>query len=123
MIIVGDVPASAAWYMELLGYERAGTSDRFVRLLGPTGRPELLLHHAEVEAHPGVSHSGKKSRSSSVLFYVRVRDAHAVYRRARQLNADLIDEPHINPNSRSIEFSLRDLDGHALTISQPKQGA
>ena len=33
------------------------------------------------------------------------------------MNADLIDEPHVNPNANAVEFSLRDPDGYALTIS------
>ncbi len=34
------------------------------------------------------------------------------------MGAELIDEPHENPKARAIEFSLRDPDGYALTISQ-----
>jgi hypothetical protein len=38
-------------------------------------------------------------------------------KRARALVARLEEEPHMNPNSRTEEFSLRDPDGYYVTIS------
>jgi hypothetical protein len=38
-------------------------------------------------------------------------------RRARILVARLEEEPHVNPNTGTPEFSLRDPDGYYVTIS------
>jgi hypothetical protein len=37
--------------------------------------------------------------------------------RARALVARFEEEPHVNPNTRTAEFSLRDPDGYYVTIS------
>jgi hypothetical protein len=37
--------------------------------------------------------------------------------RARALVAWLAEEPHVNPNTGTPEFSLRDPDGYYVTIS------
>ena len=37
--------------------------------------------------------------------------------RARTLVARLDEEPHLNPNTGTAEFSLRDPDGYYVTIS------
>jgi hypothetical protein len=37
--------------------------------------------------------------------------------RARTLVSRLEEEPHVNPNTGTTEFSLRDPDGYYVTIS------
>jgi len=37
--------------------------------------------------------------------------------RARALAVRFEEEPHLNPNTGTKEFSLRDLDGYYVTIS------
>jgi hypothetical protein len=50
------------------------------------------------------------------LFF-RVDDFDAALPRARALASRLEEEPHLNPNTRTMEFSLRDADGYYVTIS------
>jgi hypothetical protein len=51
-----------------------------------------------------------------VLFF-RVDDFDMALPRARALVARLEEEPHVNPNTGTTEFSLRDPDGYYVTIS------
>jgi hypothetical protein len=37
--------------------------------------------------------------------------------RARALVTRFEEEPHVNPNTRTLEFSVRDPDGYYVTIS------
>jgi hypothetical protein len=37
--------------------------------------------------------------------------------RARALGNGLAEEPHVNPNTGTAEFSLRDPDGYYVTLS------
>jgi hypothetical protein len=37
--------------------------------------------------------------------------------RARTLVTGLEEEPHMNPNTETMEFSVRDPDGYYVTIS------
>ena len=54
---------------------------------------------------------------NGLLLFFRVDDFDAALRRARALVARLEEEPHVNPNTRTNEFSLRDPDGYYVTIS------
>jgi hypothetical protein len=50
------------------------------------------------------------------LFF-RVDDYDKALNRARALVARFEEEPHVNPNTQTREFSLRDPDGYYVTIS------
>jgi hypothetical protein len=50
------------------------------------------------------------------LFF-RVDNYDACLRQALTLVDRLAEEPHVNPNTRTREFSLRDPDGYYVTIS------
>ena len=45
------------------------------------------------------------------------RSFNTTLQRARALVTRLEEEPHLNPNSETLEFSLRDPDGYYVTIS------
>jgi hypothetical protein len=55
-------------------------------------------------------------KPKNTMFF-RVDDFDLALQRARSLVSQLEEEPHINPNTRTMEFSLRDLDGYYVTIS------
>jgi hypothetical protein len=59
------------------------------------------------EARPG----------NGLLLFFRVDDFEPTLERARTLVAGFEEEPHVNPNTRTLEFSLRDPDGYYVTIS------
>ncbi len=46
-----------------------------------------------------------------------VSDSPAEYKGVDNLIARLEEEPHVNPNTQTKEFSLRDPDGYYVTIS------
>jgi hypothetical protein len=50
------------------------------------------------------------------LFF-RVDDFDMALNRARALVVRFEEEPHLNPNTQTQEFSLRDPDGYYVTIS------
>jgi predicted enzyme related to lactoylglutathione lyase len=54
---------------------------------------------------------------NGLLLFFRVDDFDTALRSARSLVAKLEEEPHVNPNTRTREFSLRDPDGYYVTIS------
>ena len=118
MLVVRDVAASSAWYVELFGFVSGRGGHHFERLLGPDGSVELMLHHREFRAHPGMTDPCDGTPGRGVLFYFYTEDARAVFERARGMEADLLDEPHVNPNAHAIEFTLRDPDGYPISVSQ-----
>jgi hypothetical protein len=53
---------------------------------------------------------------NGLLLFFRVDDFDGTLQRARGLVAQLEEDPHVNPNTRTKEFSLRDPDGYYVTI-------
>ena len=54
---------------------------------------------------------------NGLLLFFRVDDFELALQRARSLVSQLEEEPHVNPNTQTREFSLRDTDGYYVTIS------
>jgi len=57
------------------------------------------------------------SPGNGLLLFFRVDDFDKALKRARALVARFEEEPHVNPNTGTMEFSLRDPDGYYVTIS------
>jgi hypothetical protein len=54
---------------------------------------------------------------NGLLVFFRVDDYEMALKRARALVARFEEEPHVNPNTQTREFLLRDPDGYYVTIS------
>lgn len=54
---------------------------------------------------------------NGLLLFFRVDDVEAALARARRLVSALDEAPHVNANTGTTEFALRDLDGYYVTIS------
>ena len=118
MLVVRDVPASSKWYQALLGATGAHGGDEFEMIMA--GHELLLtLHHSDFEEHPVLA-VPNETPGSGVLLYFSVDDLSPVFEQAKAMGARVIDEPHMNEEARSMEFSLYDPDGYAVTVSQWK---
>ena len=118
IIGVGDVPASFKWYQSLFGLpETAPAHDDFGQILDSDGTVLLCLHEWGVEDHPSLMSPEDGTPGNGLLLFFRVDDFDSNLQRARALVAQLEEEPHVNPNTRTREFSLRDPDGYYVTIS------
>jgi hypothetical protein len=59
----------------------------------------------------------KASPGNGLLLFFRVDDYDMALKRARALVNRFEEEPHLNPNTQTREFSLRDPEGYYVTIS------
>ena len=118
IIGVSDVPRSFKWYQSLFGQPSTspGHPD-FGQLLGTDGTVLLCLHQWGAHEHPSLMSPDEASPGNGLLLFFRVDDFGLALKRARALVTRLEEEPHVNPNTRTKEFSLRDLDGYYVTIS------
>ena len=118
IIGVDDVPASFEWYQSLLGLPATtpGHSD-FGQVLDLDGTVLLCLHKWGVEDHPSLMSADDAEPGNGLLLFLRVDDFDKTLARARSLVSRLQEEPRMNPNTGSIEFSVRDPDGYYVTIS------
>jgi catechol 2,3-dioxygenase-like lactoylglutathione lyase family enzyme len=115
---VADVPASLEWYQSLFGLPvTAPAHDDFGQILDSDGTVLLCLHEWGVHEHPSLMSPDYAPPGNGLLLFFRVDDLDVALPRARALVARLEEEPHVNPSTGTMEFSLRDPDGYYVTIS------
>ena len=118
IIGVRDVPGSFKWYQSLFGQpETTPSHDYFGQIVDTDGTVLLCLHQWGAHEHPSLMRPGEASPGNGLLLFFRVDDYEIALPRARTLVARLEEEPHVNPNTQTMEFSLRDPDGYYVTIS------
>ena len=116
---VRDVPHSFRWYQSLLGLGEAEPAhDHFGQLVDADGTVLLCLHCWGAHEHPSLMSPEHGRAGNGLLLFFRVDDYEPALSRARGLVQRLDEEPHVNPNTRTREFSLRDPDGYHVTISE-----
>jgi catechol 2,3-dioxygenase-like lactoylglutathione lyase family enzyme len=119
IIGVRDVPASFRWYQSLFGQpETAPVHDYFGQIVDADGTVLLCLHRWGEHEHPSLMSPDHASPGNGLLLFFRVEDFDMTLKRARALAERFEEETHVNPNTRTREFSLRDPDGYYVTISE-----
>jgi catechol 2,3-dioxygenase-like lactoylglutathione lyase family enzyme len=118
IIGVSDVARSFRWYRALFGQtETRPVHDDFGQILDSDGTVLLCLHEWGAHEHPSLMGPERGTPGNGLLLFFRVDDLDAALPRARALVSRLDEEPHVNPNTGTMEFSLRDPDGYYVTIS------
>ena len=67
--------------------------------------------------HPSLTSPHHAAAGNGLLLFFRIDDFDLALPRARTLVSRLEEEPDMNPNTGTMEFSLRDPDGYYVTIS------
>lgn len=118
IIGVADVPGSFQWYQALFGQPTTVPGhDYFGQILDADGTVLLCLHKWGAHEHPSLMSADDGIPGNGLLLFFRVDDFDLALQRARSLVPRLDEEPHVNPNTQTQEFSLRDPDGYYVTIS------
>jgi catechol 2,3-dioxygenase-like lactoylglutathione lyase family enzyme len=121
LIAVRNVRASSRWYQKLLAsdslpeHEHRSTYDRIYC----DGQLTLQLHAWDEENHPNLVNADAAPAGHGVLIWFEVTDFDAAVQRARSLKAQIIEEPHVNPNARQKEIWIRDPDGYVVVLAGP----
>jgi catechol 2,3-dioxygenase-like lactoylglutathione lyase family enzyme len=117
IIGVADVPRSFKWYQSLLGLpETAPAHDFFGQIVDADGTVLLCLHEWGAHEHPTLTSPAAATPGNGLLLFFRVDHFEVALQRARTLGR-LEEEPHVNPATGTMEFSLRDPDGYYVSIS------
>ncbi len=118
IIGVGDVPRSCEWYQTLFGQPVTPPAhDYFGQILDSDGTVLLCLHKWGAHEHPSLMRADHGTPGNGLLLFFRVDDFDLALQRARSLASRFEEEPHLNANTGTDEFSLRDPDGYYVTIS------
>jgi catechol 2,3-dioxygenase-like lactoylglutathione lyase family enzyme len=120
LIAVADVEASSRWYQRLLDCKSGHGGPEFEQLLFE-GEPILQLHawdaEAEDDRHVNMGRADIKSRGNGVLLWFETDDLDAAVARAKEIRAEILERPHINPKARHRECWLRDPDGYVVVLA------
>lgn len=118
IIGVGDVHGSFKWYQSLLGLPgTAPAHDYWGQIVDSDGTVLLCLHEWGAHEHPSLTSPDGAQPGNGLLLFFRVDDFDLSLTRARALAARFEEGPNRNPNTGTMEFSLRDPDGYYVTVS------
>jgi catechol 2,3-dioxygenase-like lactoylglutathione lyase family enzyme len=118
IIGVRNVARSFKWYQSLFGQpETPPAHADFGQILDADGTVLLCLHEWGAHEHPSLMSPDHATPGNGLLLFFRVDDFDAALPRARALVTRLEEETHLNPNTETNEFSLRDPDGYYVSIN------
>src|SRR5262245_38453040 len=118
IIGVRNVASSCAWYQSLLGLPpKAPAHDYFGQIVDGDGTVLLCLHAWGEHDHPSLTSPDVAGTGNGLLIFIRVDNFDEVLKRARGVAGGLVGEPYVNPNTGTMELSLRDPDGYYVSIS------
>jgi len=118
IIGVTDVAASCKWYQSLFGQPHTPPAhDYFGQILDSDGACLICLHEWSAHDHPSLKSPDLGKPGNGLVLFFRVDDFDLALARARRLVNQFEEEPNINPNTGTMEFSLRDPDGYYVMVS------
>lgn len=118
IIGVRDVAGSCRWYQSLLGLpQTAPAHDYFGQIVDADETVLLCLHKWGDHEHPSLTRPDRAQPGNGLLLFFRVDDFETALGNARALGVPFEEEPHRNPSTGTMEFSLRDPDGYYVSIS------
>jgi len=118
IIGVRDVPRSFAWYQSLFGQQPTRPEHSyFGQIVDSDGTVLLCLHEWGAHEHPSLTSPDNGTPGNGLLLFFRVDDFDMALKSASARGEQLEEDPHLNPNTQTEEFSLRDPDGYYVTIS------
>jgi catechol 2,3-dioxygenase-like lactoylglutathione lyase family enzyme len=116
LIVVRDVPGSSRFYAQLLDAESAHGGEEYEQLVSG-GELILQLHHIDVEDHHGPLASSDVPLGNGTLLWFEVSDFDAAVQRAKEVEAVVERDVHVNPNAKQREIWLRDPDGYRVVLA------
>jgi len=120
LIAVRDIQASSRFYAQILGAESAHGGDEYEQLASG-GELILQLHRIDVEDHHGPLAASDVPLGNGALLWFEVSDFDGAVQRARDIDAPVERDVHVNPNAKQRELWLRDPDGYVVVVAGPSE--
>ena len=118
LIAVHDVARSSRWYQKLLGCQGGHGGDLYEQLVAGD-RMVMQLHKWGDHGHPNLGDPDAAPHGFGVLLWFETAHFDDAMARVRELGAEIVEEPHVNPNAKHREVWLRDLDGYVVVLASP----
>ena len=116
LIAVSDVESTSQWYQEVLGFESGHGGSEYERLLND-GELVLQLHQWQDHEHPHMGVDGSKPCGNGVLLWFYAEHFDAAVERISSTEAEILEQPKVNPNANHREVWLRDPNGYVVVVA------
>ncbi|NND74883.1 MAG: VOC family protein [Ilumatobacter sp.] len=116
MVVVHDVPAASTWFQQVVGLTSGHGGDEYEMLMDG----DVLvaqLHHWDEHDHPHLGDPDDPSRGNGVVLWFAVDDFDDAVGRVEASGSDVLDGPHVNPNSHQREVWVRGPDGYTVVLA------
>jgi catechol 2,3-dioxygenase-like lactoylglutathione lyase family enzyme len=116
MIAVRDVEASSRWYQKLLDGQSGHGGREYERIVRD-GDLLLQLHHWDAHEHPHLGDPSSLPLGNGVLLWFETDAFDPAVARAKELGAEILEGPLVNPRAEHREIWLRDPDGYVVVLA------
>ena len=116
ILAVRDVAASSNWYQSVFGCKSMHGGNEFDILVFENNEVFICLHCWEEHGHPTMI-DPTISPGNGLILYFRTATLNDIRQNIQKMEYPVEREIQMNPNSRNLEFSLRDPDGYYWTIT------
>ncbi len=117
IIAVKDVELSVKWYKQIFGFKKLHGGDNFAVLATENNEIILCLHKWGNHEHPSLTNQNKGA-GNGLMLYFRTDNMENIKKKIDEFGDVVVEEVHLNPNSLKREFSLKDIDGYYLTVTE-----
>ncbi len=117
MITVCDVEASSRFYQQVLDAKSGHGGDEYEQIVRD-GELLLQLHHRDAPEHPHLIDEQAAVGNGVVLWFCTVQFDGSV-ERVRRAGAEILEEPHVNPQAGHRECLFLDPDGYKVAFASP----
>jgi len=117
IIAVKDIETSAKWYESIFECKNTHGGEHFAVLVSNKDEILICLHKWGEHEHPTMINLDAISGNGLILYF-RTENMNEIRQNVEQLGYPIEEEIQENPNSKKLEFSLRDPNGYYLTISE-----
>ena len=120
LIAVRDVRASSHFYTRLLGAKSGHGGELYEQVMFD-GELVLQIHAWDQEDHPNLSNPKLEPHGHGVLVWFHISNFEHALNAIAELKAEVVERPHVNPNSLLHEVWIRDPDGYVVVLSSESE--
>jgi predicted enzyme related to lactoylglutathione lyase len=117
IIAVKDVEASSKWYQSVFDCRSMHGGKEFDIIVSENDEILIGLHKWGEHQHPTMTNPSI-TPGNGLILYFRTENMNVIRKNIEKIGGFIVEDIHLNPNSRKKEFSLRDPDGYYLTITE-----
>ena len=117
IIAVKDIEASSKWYQSVFECRSMHGGKEFDILVSEIDDVLICLHKWGEHQHPTMVNPGI-APGNGLILYFRTQNMGKIRQNVEKMGYPVELDIHLNPNSTKMEFSIKDLDGYYLTITE-----